>query len=121
MDEKHFEEKLLEKQQQLEFSLSSLEEETRLAGQTEVGDAIDASNDEEINSQGVSEEEIVSGTLRLVNDALQRIQKGTYGKCLACGKQIEESRLEALPWAEYCIADQEKRDKAQGVTAAQST
>ncbi len=34
-----------------------------------------------------------------VNQALERIEKGTYGLCVNCGKPIPEKRLEAIPWA----------------------
>src|SRR5439155_26403952 len=34
-----------------------------------------------------------------VEDALKRIEDGTYGKCVNCGRPIPEKRLEAIPWA----------------------
>ncbi|MFZ3589302.1 TraR/DksA C4-type zinc finger protein [Bacillus sp. DJP31] len=37
-----------------------------------------------------------------INDALQAIEAGTYGKCKECGKDIQEERLDALPTALYC-------------------
>ncbi len=40
--------------------------------------------------------------------ALKRIEDGTYGKCVVCGKPIPEKRLEALPWAARCIKDEEQ-------------
>lgn len=40
--------------------------------------------------------------LRNVNEALSRIEEGTYGKCSVCGKEIEEDRLEASPSATTC-------------------
>jgi DnaK suppressor protein len=52
---------------------------------------------------------------------LRRIENGTYGKCIACGRQIEAARLEAVPWAQYCLEDQEKRDKAAHVQQGGST
>lgn len=42
-------------------------------------------------------------TLRLIDAALERIDDGTYGKCLATGKPIAKARLDAIPYAEYCI------------------
>jgi RNA polymerase-binding transcription factor DksA len=42
--------------------------------------------------------------LREINEALERITKGTYGKCERCQKPIAEERLEAIPYARYCIA-----------------
>ncbi|NIP22430.1 MAG: TraR/DksA family transcriptional regulator [Phycisphaerae bacterium] len=41
--------------------------------------------------------------LRETDDALQRIEQGTYGICEGTGKQIPKARLEAQPWARYCI------------------
>jgi RNA polymerase-binding protein DksA len=41
--------------------------------------------------------------LRHVEEALARLDAGTYGKCIACGKQIAAERLEAIPWARHCI------------------
>lgn len=41
--------------------------------------------------------------LRMVEDALDRINRGTFGKCEFCGKEIEEERLEAVPFTNLCI------------------
>ncbi|MGD2093845.1 MAG: TraR/DksA C4-type zinc finger protein [Phycisphaerales bacterium] len=41
--------------------------------------------------------------LRKVDDALKRIDIGIYGICQATGKPISRARLEAKPWARYCI------------------
>ena len=46
--------------------------------------------------------------LRLVNEALDRINSGDYGTCLACDRPIAAKRLRALPWARYCVACQEQ-------------
>ncbi len=40
--------------------------------------------------------------LKEVDEALKRIQQGTYGICLATGKPIGKARLRAKPWAKYC-------------------
>jgi len=41
--------------------------------------------------------------LREIDEALQRIANGTYGVCVATGKPISKARLQAKPWARYCI------------------
>ena len=46
--------------------------------------------------------------LRLVDEALERMDTGEYGICLRCEGPISAKRLEALPWARYCLACQEK-------------
>ena len=48
-------------------------------------------------------EENSENVLAAIDAALQRIQDGTYGKCVNCGKEIGEERLAALPWATLCI------------------
>jgi RNA polymerase-binding transcription factor DksA len=53
--------------------------------------------------------------LDLVNGALARLDDGSYGKCLACGKPIDERRLEALPYAQYCLEDQQKHETNVGM------
>lgn len=46
--------------------------------------------------------------LRLVNAALERLETGTYGTCLACGEAIPPKRLAAVPWASCCVKCQER-------------
>src|ERR1051325_5836681 len=46
--------------------------------------------------------------LRLIEEALDRIDSGDYGVCLACEEPIPAKRLHALPWAKYCVPCQEK-------------
>ena len=41
--------------------------------------------------------------LRMVEEALDRLDAGDYGICLACDEPIAEKRLQALPWARYCV------------------
>jgi DnaK suppressor protein len=45
--------------------------------------------------------------LRLVQEALDRLESGDYGACLSCEERIPAKRLRALPWARYCIQCQE--------------
>lgn len=50
-------------------------------------------------------------TLRQVDAALEKIRLGTYGKCEKCEGEIGIKRLEALPFAEYCISCQEEEER----------
>lgn len=50
--------------------------------------------------------------LNEINEALLRIERGTYGICLATGKPIGKARLRATPWTKYCyeyVIEQERR------------
>ncbi|WP_242973369.1 TraR/DksA C4-type zinc finger protein [Clostridium thermosuccinogenes] len=48
--------------------------------------------------------------LKEIHDALDRIEKGTYGKCAFCGDEISYERLEALPYARLCIKCEESKE-----------
>ena len=45
--------------------------------------------------------------LREIGDALHRIDVGTYGVCMECEEEISQKRLDAVPWAKYCVTCQE--------------
>ncbi len=55
-----------------------------------------------------------SSLLRDVNAALQRVANGSYGVCLHCEEPINPKRLDALPWAAYCVKCQEEIDREGG-------
>ena len=46
--------------------------------------------------------------LREISDALRRIDQGSYGICLECEEPISAKRLDAVPWARYCVTCQER-------------
>lgn len=50
--------------------------------------------------------------LREIEAALNRIKKGEYGICESCGENIPEARLQALPWARFCIHCMERANAA---------
>ena len=52
--------------------------------------------------------------IQKIDAALDRIAKKTYGFCLKSGKKISESRLKAIPYAEYCLEVQEEMDRKVG-------
>ncbi|MAT68643.1 MAG: transcriptional regulator [Planctomycetaceae bacterium] len=56
--------------------------------------------------------------LGLINDALQRIEDGTFGKCTDCGGVIPKTRLNAIPFAPCCIKCAEARDLNGGRAAS---
>ena len=51
--------------------------------------------------------------LHHLNEALGRIEKGTYGKCRTCGEKIGRKRLEAVPHATQCIECKSAEEKKQ--------
>jgi len=108
MDEKFLEQikkKLIEKKNEILSSLKKeVEEEiSEVESDSVIGDIVDEANN-------VYELQVLSrlsqkeqDKLEEINAALQRIEEGTYGKCVVCGKPIEEKRLLAIPEAKKCI------------------
>lgn len=46
-------------------------------------------------------------SLRQIEAALRRLRDGAYGDCLRCDEPIAPKRLDAIPWASYCLSCQE--------------
>lgn len=49
--------------------------------------------------------------MQSVKLALDRIEDGTYGTCLRCEQEISPKRLQAVPWASYCVRCQDIADR----------
>jgi DnaK suppressor protein len=112
---KHFKQRLLAKQSELQAEIARFESEARVSGEAEVRDSGDAATASQNTSEALQEGTVLSQTLFAVQDALRRIERGTFGTCAACDRPIEPARLEAIPWTPYCLADQEKRDQETSV------
>jgi len=50
-------------------------------------------------------------TLLQIENALRRMDEGAYGRCANCGQNIAPARLDALPWARFCVDCQELAEK----------
>jgi DnaK suppressor protein len=75
-------------------------------------DAGDASVADESESEDFTEAQLDATILQQVQDALRRIENGTYGQCLIDGGPIDPKRLDAVPWAPYCIRHQKLLEAA---------
>jgi DnaK suppressor protein len=75
-------------------------------------DAGDASVADESESEDFTEAQLDATILLQVQDALRRIENGTYGQCLIDGGPIDPKRLDAVPWAPYCIRHQKLLEAA---------
>ena len=105
--------RLEEKQAELQQHIASL-----IGSPSQSEDAIQSSNGEvEPEEEAVDLEEtdveqaIMDNEKALlfeVQQALARIDNGTYGICSNCGQPIPEKRLEAVPWASLCVTCESK-------------
>ena len=49
--------------------------------------------------------------LGLIDEALARVESGDYGECVNCAEPIQEKRLNAVPWARYCLRCQDMKEQ----------
>jgi len=124
MDDKkveRFREQLLELRQRIQGEIEHIDQ-ARVQLVRRPGDNSDAPiHNADSDAEGLDVDLTVDATLRdelrEINDALERIAKGIYGKCQRCQKSIAEERLDALPYAPYCIGcvrDMEEEERRRG-------
>ncbi|MBV8833615.1 MAG: TraR/DksA family transcriptional regulator [Acidobacteriaceae bacterium] len=117
MDLDRYRKALEERQQELAEQIARSRNEGREARTAEVEDPIDVVTSSEQAAEQFQVGSIESDMLEQVRAALQRMDDGTYGKCIDCGRPIGETRLDAIPWTPYCLEDQDKHDR-QGKEAS---
>jgi DnaK suppressor protein len=81
-----------------------------------LNDVLDAVESSEADIQDDIEFALIqmkSETLNKINDALVRLEHGTYGYCFDCAEEIAEKRLRALPFAVRCKDCEEAREVAE--------
>jgi DnaK suppressor protein len=49
--------------------------------------------------------------LQLIDEALARVERGEFGECVNCGELVSEKRLDAVPWARYCLKCQDLQER----------
>ena len=80
-------------------------------GQSELADYDnhpgDAGSDTFEKEKDVSVRDSLHGVIGRIDEAVGKIDRGTYGECDRCGREISIGRLDAVPWAIYCVECQE--------------
>ncbi len=112
MNTEVYRQKLLKEREMLVREMSRVETEAKEAPDMHSGDTADRSVAGEEREDELTTASRDTALLRQVDAALQRIADGTYGRCVADGGPIEEKRLEAMPWAQYCIRHQSQKESA---------
>jgi RNA polymerase-binding protein DksA len=119
IDTQHFRIELLEERERVQAALANLREshpgslddeveEVAATSDNHLGETATATLGREIDyTLGENSGQVLTE----IDQALARIEQGTYGKCTACGREIGEERLEAYPWASLCIDDARKAER----------
>jgi RNA polymerase-binding protein DksA len=108
MDVQHYKDALLHKRAELLAAggIKPLQPETN----SRQGDLADqASGNNEVHIQ-LKLKQTDAKILQAIEEALQRIDKGTYGVCRDCGEPIASARLDAIPWTRVCKTCKEKQN-----------
>jgi DnaK suppressor protein len=74
------------------------------------GDWVDHSSQENDLHVNLALKQTDTKLLRAIDEALQRVDQGTFGICMDCEEPIAEVRLDAVPWTRVCIDCKEKQD-----------
>ncbi|MEO5819542.1 MAG: TraR/DksA family transcriptional regulator [Vicinamibacteraceae bacterium] len=81
-------------------------------GQTGVVDDVETSESDIQDEIEFALIQMKAETLHRINEALERLEEGTYGRCFECGEEIDHRRLRALPFAVRCKDCEEAREVA---------
>ncbi len=113
IDTHHFRAMLVEERERVQKAIANLRddhpgsldeevEETAATSDNHLGETASATLGREIDyTLGENSEHLLSE----IEAALVRVENGTYGTCVKCGRTIPPERLEANPWASLCIDD----------------
>jgi DnaK suppressor protein len=120
VDTQHFRDLLLDKRQAVVEAIEYLHKENPGSLKDDTGELVSGSADQHMADTGTETvdreidytlEESDGRLLAAIDDALGRIEAGTYGICVNCGSQIAPERLEAMPWATLCIDCKRKEER----------
>lgn len=108
---KSYRDRLLERRESLvsqvaEAELSSRERDLE-ATQDPADMAANAYTKELLISMSANDRKL----LQLIDEALERVEGGEYGECVNCGELVQEKRLDAVPWARYCLKCQDLQER----------
>src|SRR5258708_18736664 len=116
MDKKrldYYKKKLLARRDELLKTIAGTAEEGRLADEDHTVDLADKAANSYTKEFVFGMTNTDRTILNMIEAALKRIQKEEYGVCANCQDEMQQKRLEDVPWAKHCITCQEKAEKGQ--------
>ena len=110
-EKERYKKKLLVKKAEIGEALSEVLNQTKEVEPDVVQDAGDKAETAYTKEFLLNLSDTERKQLSKIDQALERIEECTYGTCQMCDKQINKKRLNAVPWAVYCIQCQEKAEE----------
>jgi DnaK suppressor protein len=114
MDKKrleYYKKKLQARREELLKSIARTEEEGRSADDDPTVDLADKAANSYTKEFLFGQNNTDRAMLALIDQALERIKNNAFGQCEYCDTELQQKRLEAVPWARHCTACQEKQER----------
>ena len=114
MDKKrleYYKKKLLTRREELTKTIARTQEEGRTADDDPTVDLADKAANSYTKEFLFGMTNTDRRVLNMIDAALKRIQTDEYGVCANCQEELQQKRLEAVPWAKHCITCQEKMEQ----------
>jgi DnaK suppressor protein len=114
MDKKrleYYKKKLQARREELLKSIARTEEEGRSADDDPTVDLADKAANSYTKEFLFGQNNTDRATLALIDEALERIKNSAFGQCEYCETELQQKRLEAVPWARHCTSCQEKQEQ----------
>lgn len=114
MDKKrldYYKKKLLARREELMKTIARTQEEGRAADDDPTVDLADKAANSYTKEFLFGMTNADRTILNQIDAALKRIQGDAYGVCASCQEEMQQKRLEAVPWAKHCIACQQKLEQ----------
>jgi len=114
MDKKrldYYKKKLLTRREELVRGIARTEQEGREADEDPTVDLADKAANSYTKEFLFGQTNTDRRMLQLIDEALGRIKENKYGTCIECEEELQQKRLEAVPWARYCVSCAEKHEQ----------
>ena len=103
---------LEDRRREIQSEVQTRMKDVRADGLTGVVDDVETSESDIQDEIEFALIQMKAETLHRINEALERLEEGSYGRCFECGDEIEPRRLRALPFAVRCKDCEEAREVA---------
>jgi RNA polymerase-binding transcription factor DksA len=111
-------ERLERERADLEATIESIKERLAVPQRDSGGDVAladqhpaDVASETEARELDVARQTMFEARIGLIDEALRRLDRGEYGRCVICGREIPTERLELVPETPYCVEDAEREQQ----------
>jgi RNA polymerase-binding transcription factor DksA len=112
VDRKAMKERLTRERADLEGTVERIRERLAVPQRDSGGDIAlvdqhpaDVASETEARELDLARQTMFEAKIALIDEALARLERGEYGRCAVCGRQIPDERLELVPETPYCVED----------------